>query len=221
MRQNTWECNAKTREELVDRGFTTEQLQGGRAVTASICVPSHRSVCGLQCLVHEWSNWSGIRVFFGPNFTTGLTSENVKVCCKVGAKVHECGLLRDMLCQTQKISSLRRQHFKSDKCNRWKVGKGLRTGTQTTVLWISSSTANTGTQFSTTSVTNENDNQFGLWGPWCSFVPSCFKQLNCGCTVLWTISAEPLNSCSEGEAPRNDLSHYPIRKCFSSISGHC
>jgi hypothetical protein len=54
-----------------------------------LCVRSYRNVSGLQCLVHGRSNWSSIQIFLGPNFTTGLTSENVWVCYKVGAKVHE------------------------------------------------------------------------------------------------------------------------------------
>ena len=46
MRQNIWECNAKIREALVDRAFTTEQLQGGRELTANmrrcvICMSVH------------------------------------------------------------------------------------------------------------------------------------------------------------------------------------
>jgi len=41
MRQNIWEYNAKIREALVDCAFTTEQLQGGRSLTASICVSVH------------------------------------------------------------------------------------------------------------------------------------------------------------------------------------
>jgi hypothetical protein len=41
MRQNIWQCNAKIRETLIAGGFNTEQLQGGKALTASICVSVH------------------------------------------------------------------------------------------------------------------------------------------------------------------------------------
>jgi len=41
MRQNIWDCNAKIHEALVDRGFTTEQLQVGRTLTAIISVSVH------------------------------------------------------------------------------------------------------------------------------------------------------------------------------------
>jgi len=41
MLQNICECNAKIREALVDHAFTTEQLQSGISLTASICVSVH------------------------------------------------------------------------------------------------------------------------------------------------------------------------------------
>ena len=100
-----------------------------------LCVRSYRNVSCLQCLVHGRSNWSSAQIFLGPNFTTGLTSENVWVCCKVGAKVHEWARY-EICCVSLKRFRLEGGNtLNSDKCNRWKVGKGIRTGTQTTVLY--------------------------------------------------------------------------------------
>jgi len=111
-------------------------------------------------------------------------------CWQMGATMFQWGIvgtLQDTSYQPGMILSQGLEHVKSDNSDWWKLGKGLQTGTQMTVIWMTSFTFTMQMQGLTKSVL--------LCVIW-------FHGSNCECTVLQVISAVPPMSCSQGEAFR-------------------